>query len=823
MEQTLLWNTIPHSIEQEITQSYIDYAMSVIVSRALPDVRDGFKPVLRRILYAMHDMGLSHNAKYKKSASVVWEVLWKYHPHGDSSVYEAMVRMAQPFSMRYPLVDGQGNFWSIDGDGAAAMRYTEARLTRIAEEMLEDIDQDTVDRRPNYDQSREEPIMLPTKFPNHLCNGTMGIAVGMATNMASHNLTEIIDACLLLIENPEATIDDIMEIVKWPDFATGGIIFDPTTIKAVYEKGRWWITCRGKTHIEELKGQKIIVIDEIPYQVNKSTLCSKIGELVMEKKIEGIVDMRDESSKNIIRVTITLRKGIDPNDVLTQLYKFTELQTNFNINNVSLIEKASQPRVMNIKELLMEFVTFRREVIYKRSVFQLNKAKDRLHILEWLKKAIDILDDVIATIRNANTKQEAKEALMNNFEFSDEQAEYILQMRLQSLVGLEFQKVLDEIEEKKKQIEYLEGIINNPKKLDEVVIDEMVYVKDEYGDARRTEVSTDTSVYELTGSIKALRKAQDQIKEDVILWIGNDHTVRVLYQSRINIIPEDSLEVVYTHNQDKLIALTDTGELVIERLKDLWSFQMKQKSLDIKEKYGLKGNIIFVSSMLHDYQYLGFLSNDNSIKKIKKELLLSFRKFPTVCMSLKEWEKLIKVEAVREWDKIWVVSEQWLLTLFPESGIRPMWKTAWWVKAIELPADDKVANFFVYKDEPFIMIYWTKAGKLINKEDLIFWKSEFAKRGGKTLLVADIEWKEIIKGAISIVEWSVRIRLSDGQIVNVHSNDIQLDDLETPMVGITKEPIDIVYRPREEKEENQKYKLERKEEKKKEEAEENAE
>ncbi|HMT27533.1 MAG TPA: DNA gyrase subunit A, partial [Candidatus Absconditabacterales bacterium] len=250
MEQTLLGNTIPHSIEQEITQSYIDYAMSVIVSRALPDVRDGFKPVLRRILYAMHDMGLSHNAKYKKSASVVGEVLGKYHPHGDSSVYEAMVRMAQPFSMRYPLVDGQGNFGSIDGDGAAAMRYTEARLTRIAEEMLEDIDQDTVDRRPNYDQSREEPIMLPTKFPNHLCNGTMGIAVGMATNMASHNLTEIIDACLLLIENPEATIDDIMEIVKGPDFATGGIIFDPTTIKAVYEKGRGGITCRGKTHIE---------------------------------------------------------------------------------------------------------------------------------------------------------------------------------------------------------------------------------------------------------------------------------------------------------------------------------------------------------------------------------------------------------------------------------------------------------------------------------------------------------------------------------------------------------------------------------------------
>lgn len=298
----------PHSIEKEITQSYIDYAMSVIVSRALPDTRDGMKPVIRRILYAMHDIGLSHNAKYRKSAAVVGEVLAKYHPHGDSSVYDAMVRLAQPFSLRYPLVDGQGNFGSIDGDGAAAMRYTEARLTKLAEEMLTDIDQDTVDWRANYDDSREEPITLPTKFPNHLCNGTMGIAVGMATNMAPHNLTEIIDASLLIMDNPEATIDDIMDIIQGPDFPTGGIMFDKENIKNVYATGKGGITVRGKTHFEDSKNGKLIIIDEIPYQVNKSTLVGKIGELVVDKKIEGVTDIRDESNRDRMRVSITLKK-----------------------------------------------------------------------------------------------------------------------------------------------------------------------------------------------------------------------------------------------------------------------------------------------------------------------------------------------------------------------------------------------------------------------------------------------------------------------------------------------------------------------------------
>ncbi|HRU50482.1 MAG TPA: DNA gyrase subunit A, partial [Candidatus Absconditabacterales bacterium] len=603
---------VPYPLEKDLTQSYIDYAMSVIISRALPDTRDGCKPVIRRILYGMYDMKMFYNTKHKKSARIVGDVMGKYHPHGDSSIYEAMVRLAQPWSMRYPLVDGQGNFGSMDGDGAAAMRYTEARLTKIAEEMIIDIEQDTVDRRDNFDGSLKEPVMLPTKFPNHLCNGTMGIAVGMATNLAPHNLNEVIDACLLLIqkegkeievplsslintenieskdltlqelneniagenfetlENTEAvestetenidpnatqiinysvSIDEIMEIVKGPDFPTGGYIFDPSRIKEVYSKGRGGIVCRGKHEIEEIKSGKNIVITEIPYMVNKSTLVSKIGELVVDKKIDGIVDIRDESNRDRIRVVLQLRKGIDPDQILIQLYKTTDLQSNFNVNNVSLIENGLQPRTLNIKELLMEFVTFRRTVVYRRSNYQLDKAKDRLHILEGLKKAIDIIDEVIETIKKSATKQEAKDNLIAKFDFSEQQAEYILLMRLQSLVGLEIQKISDEIDEKIKLIEYLESIINNSEKLDEVVVEELNYMKDKYGDKRRTEVSNDLSVYNVGNSLKAYRDAADKIKEDVILRIGNDYHVRVLYQSRIVAIPEETLELVYTNNQ----------------------------------------------------------------------------------------------------------------------------------------------------------------------------------------------------------------------------------------------------------------------------------
>jgi DNA gyrase subunit A len=839
--------------------------MSVIISRALPDTRDWCKPVIRRILYGMYDMKMFYNQKHKKSARIVWDVMWKYHPHGDSSIYEAMVRLAQPWSMRYPLVDWQGNFGSMDGDGAAAMRYTEARLTKIAEEMINDIEQDTVDRRWNFDGSLQEPVMLPTKFPNHLCNGTMGIAVGMATNMAPHNLNEVIDACLLLIEkewkevevpidfmdnnenlsqdewnlqtsdenitentyNEETpsidsttnldptnsnetkkikysvSIDEIMEIVKWPDFPTGWCIFDSNRIKEVYSKGRGGIVCRGKHEIEEIKSWKNIVITEIPYMVNKSTLVSKIGELVVDKKIDWIVDIRDESNRDRIRVVLQLRKWIDPDQILIQLYKATDLQSNFNVNNVSLVDNGLQPRTLNIKELLMEFVTFRRQVVYRRSNYQLDKAKDRLHILEWLKKAIDIIDEVIETIKKSATKQEAKDNLMAKFEFSEQQAEYILLMRLQSLVWLEIQKIVDEIDEKIKLIEYLESIINNPEKLDEVVVEELNYMKDKYGDARRTEVSNDLSVYSVWSSLKAYRDAADKVKEDVILRVGNDHNIRVLYQSRIVAIPEETLDLVYTHNQDRLIIITDLWELVVERLKDFGQFTMAKNALDLKEHYGLKWNIVFTKTLHYHYEHLLFLTNNNSIKKIKKDLILKFKKFPTVVMKLEPKEKIASVLAVSDGDNVAVVTEQWRWLLFPASDIRAMWKTAWWVKAIDLQEWDKVSNMFLHQDEPFLLVHNKREAKLLSIEDL-----RVRKRARKWDVWATGDCK--LEWGISIEEWAIRIRFTDWNLQTLHSNDVKLDMPDTPLKEIVKKDIELIYRPWEEKEENFKWKEERK-------------
>ena len=856
--EQLIWGSIKaHSLEKEIKKSYIEYSMSVIVSRALPDTRDGFKPVLRRILYAMYDMKMFYNSKHKKSARIVGEVLGKYHPHGDSSVYEAMVRMAQYWNFRYPLVDGQGNFGSMDGDSAAAMRYTEARLTKIAEEMAADIEQDTVDWKDNFDGSLQEPAMLPTKFPNHLCNGTMGIAVGMATNMAPHNLNEVIDACMLLIEKEGkvvewftleseelrrqnvkwvekeewaedvqgeviedieqefekrvdeewkylVSIDEIMQIIKGPDFPMGGYIFDPNAILEVYKKGKGGIVMRGKAEVEtDVSGQKL-VITEIPFMVNKSSLVSKIGELVVNKKIDGVTDIRDETSKDKVRVVIDVKKDFDTDKILIQLFKYTDLQCNFNLNNVSLIDNGKQPRLLNIKDLLMEFVTFRRSVVYRRSVYQLNKAKDRLHILEWLKKAIDIIDEVIETIKKSQTKADARENLMSKFDFSEAQAEYILMLRLQSLVGLEIRKISDEIHEKLKLIEYLEGIIGDSEKLDCVVKEELEYMKNKYGDERRTIVSDDTSVYNLSWSLKAFKEAADKIKEDVIVWLGDDYSLKVLYQTRILNIPEETLDLVYTHNQDKLIIITDRGELVVQRLKDFGSFSTAGKALDLKKHFELKGKIVFAKTLHFHYEYLVFMTNQNNIKKIKKELLLSFKKFPTVVMKLADKESIVSVRAVKEGEHIGVLTQQGWLLMFNQEDLRAMWKTAGGVKAIDLQDDkDQVVNMFLYQDEPFVLIYSDKNGKLLNVEDLKFWKR--ARRGQ---VVAT--WDDKLIGGISIVEWSIRIRHTDDELVTLHSNDVSLDEPETPLGAMVKKDIECVYRPREEKEENMKYKEEKK-------------
>ncbi len=784
----------PKPIEDEIKQSYIDYAMSVIVSRALPDVRDGLKPVQRRILYAMYREGLLSNKKHAKSAAVVGEVLKKYHPHWDSSVYDAMVRMAQPWNLRYPLVDWQGNFGSIDGDWPAAQRYTEARLTPIAEEMLQDIDLDTVDWQDNYDWSTKEPKFLPTKFPNHLANGTMGIAVGMATNMAPHNLGEVIDALKLLLKNQNADIEDIMQIIKGPDFPTGGIIFDPEQIKQVYAKWKGGIIVRGKVHIEKVKGHDVIVIDELPYQVNKASLVSKIWLLIQQKRLEWVADITDESNRDQIRISITLKRGVDPQNILTLLYKYTDLQTTFNINNVILIEWGLQPALLNIKDLLWEFLQFRREVVLRRSKYLLQKAQDRLHILEGLKKAIDILDDVIATIRASQTRSEAKEQLMKKFEFTDPQAEYILMLRLQTLVGMELQKILDEIEQRQAEIAKLEDIINNPASLDKVVEQEFDYIKDKYADARRTEVVDDETVYDLESRIKKLKSAKDAFKEKVILHVDSQFRIRVLYQSRINIIPEHTLEIIHTHNQDKLIVITSKGEIISKRLKDLGSFTIKSNPLDLKEKFELEGDIVYVGTLEKKFDYIVMLTNQNNIKKVTKQLVASLKKTPTKIMKLAEWEKIIKAIDVNEWDTIVIITKKGMILLFKEKHIRASGKVAWWVKAIDLEAGDEVADMTKNQGEMFVFVHSQKGGKLIALEDL-----KEQKRAQRGLVATTLKENEELRGVLSIDDGAITLRYKDWALWKIHSNDVKLKNRYTPLDQISEKEVESVFRPWEEK------------------------
>ncbi len=784
----------PKPIEDEIKQSYIDYAMSVIVSRALPDVRDGLKPVQRRILYAMYREGLLSNKKHAKSAAVVGEVLKKYHPHWDSSVYDAMVRMAQPWNLRYPLIDWQGNFGSIDGDWPAAQRYTEARLTPIAEEMLQDIDLDTVDWQDNYDWSTKEPKFLPTKFPNHLANGTMGIAVGMATNMAPHNLGEVIDALKLLLRNQNADIEDIMQIIKGPDFPTGGIIFDPEQIKQVYAKWKGGIIVRGKVHIEKVKGHDVIVIDELPYQVNKASLVSKIWLLIQQKRLEWVADITDESNRDQIRISITLKRGVDPQNILTLLYKYTDLQTTFNINNVILIEWGLQPALLNIKDLLWEFLQFRREVVLRRSKYLLQKAQDRLHILEGLKKAIDILDDVIATIRASQTRSEAKEQLMKKFEFTDPQAEYILMLRLQTLVGMELQKILDEIEQRQAEIAKLEDIINNPASLDKVVEQEFDYIKDKYADARRTEVVDDETVYDLESRIKKLKSAKDAFKEKVILHVDSQFGIRVLYQSRINIIPEHTLEIIHTHNQDKLIVITSKGEIISKRLKDLGSFTIKSNPLDLKEKFELEGDIVYVGTLEKKFDYIVMLTNQNNIKKVTKQLVASLKKTPTKIMKLAEWEKIIKAIDVNEWDTIVIITKKGMILLFKEKHIRASGKVAWWVKAIDLEAGDEVADMTKNQGEMFVFVHSQKGGKLIALEDL-----KEQKRAQRGLVATTLKENEELRGVLSIDDGAITLRYKDWALWKIHSNDVKLKNRYTPLDQISEKEVESVFRPWEEK------------------------
>ncbi|HLM83698.1 MAG TPA: DNA gyrase subunit A, partial [Candidatus Bathyarchaeia archaeon] len=561
----------PRELTSEMKESYLAYAMSVIVSRALPDVRDGMKPVHRRILYAMRELGLGHSAKFRKSALVVGDVLGKYHPHGDTAVYDSMVRMAQTFSLRYPMVNGQGNFGSMDGDNPAAMRYTEAKLTAFAEEMMADIEKDTVDFVPNYDASRQEPSVLPAKAPQLLLNGTMGIAVGMATNIPPHNLGELVDAIAYLIENPDCEVKELMQFVKGPDFPTGGSIFNQADIAQAYLTGRGSIVCRAETEIVETKtGQFQIIVTEMTYASNKAAMIEKMADLVKTGKIEGIRDIRDESDKEGVRVVIDLKKEAFPKKILNKLYTLTDLQKSFHVNMLALVD-GIEPKVLNLKAMLEYFVAHRQVVVTRRTQYELRIAKERAHILEGLKKALDHIDAVIDTIRKSATKEIAHDNLMKKFKLSDKQSTAILEMRLQTLAGLERQKIEDELKEKMRLIKELEDLLKHPKKILGVIKTELAELREKYADDRRTRV---------------VRSAVGEFKQEDL--IPNEEAIIVLTQDNYVKRMNPSLYRVQKRGGKGVIGATtkedDTIDLVVSAMThdDLFFFTNTGKVFQTK-------------------------------------------------------------------------------------------------------------------------------------------------------------------------------------------------------------------------------------------------
>jgi len=736
-------------IQTEMQESYLDYAMSVIVMRALPDVRDGLKPVHRRILYVMHELGLRHNVKFRKSAAVVGDVLGKYHPHGDAAVYQSMVHMAQEFSMRYPLIDGQGNFGSMDGDGAAAMRYTEARMSALAEELLVDLDKDTVNWRDNYDATKQEPAVLPGKLPNLLLNGTLGIAVGMATDIPPHNLTEIADAVIKLIEEPEATTEDLLEFVKGPDFPTGGIIYDAAAVKSAYATGKGSIVMRGKTEIIETKTGTIqIIINEIPYRVNKATMLEKIADLVRDKKVEGIRDVRDESDKDGVRIVIDLKKDALANKILNQLFSYTQLQETFHMNMLALVD-GIEPHVLNLKTVLEKYLEHRQIVVRRRTEFELKKAKDRAHILEGLKKALDHIDEIIAVIKKSPTKEEAHANLIKKFKLTPIQTDAILEMRLQTLAGLERKKIDDELKEKLSLIAELEDILKSAKRILKIIKDEVIELKEKFGDERRTVVMKNA-----VGTFSA----EDLIpEENVIITITKSGYVKRLapdtYKSQSRggkgvigqtLKEEDVVEKLLSSNtHDDVLFFTNKGR----------AFQTKVYELPEGSRVGRGQALVnFLQLGAGEYttgvltfgkkdniKYLVMATRNGVLKKVEREEFAKVRRSGMIAMSLKGDDELKWVEGSTGDDQIMLSTENGQAIRFNEKDVRAMGRSASGVTGMRLKKDDKIISMDIIPkvaDVKSLEVLIVTENGLGKKTDLAYYKIQ--KRAGsgiKTLKV----------------------------------------------------------------------------------------
>lgn len=738
------------NIEEEMKSSYIDYSMSVIVARALPDVRDGMKPVHRRVLYGMRELGVFANRPYKKSARIVGEVLGKYHPHGDTSVYYAMVRMAQEWSLRYPLVDGQGNFGSVDGDSPAAMRYTEARLKKIAEEMLADLDKETVDFQLNFDDSLEEPTVLPTKIPNLLINGASGIAVGMATNMPPHNLSEVIDALCAIIDNSDITTDELIQIVKAPDFPTGGIIYGYQGVKDAFETGRGRIVIRGRAEIEAAEhGKSRIVITEIPYMVNKAEMIIKTAELVNDKKIEGISNVNDESDRNGMRVVYDLKKEAIPHVVLNKLYKYTALQTSFSVNNIALVD--GRPQMLTLKLLLEKFIAHRHDVVIRRTQFELRKAEERAHILEGLIIASDNIDEVIRIIRASKTPDEARESLMEAFNLSDIQSRAIVEMRLRQLTGLEQDKLRAEYEDIKKLIEYLKEVLANIDLRMKIIKDELIEIKEKYGDARRTEIVPDAEEF---------NPEDFYADEEVVITISHLGYIKrtalseFRTQSRGGVGSKgsttrdtDFVEHLYTANMHStMLFFTELGKCFWLKVYEIPEGTKISKGRAIQNLLQIDGEdnvkaYINVKTLADkeyiDNHFIVLATKNGIIKKTNLEAYSRPRQNGVNAITIREGDQLLEARLTNGNHEIILAVRSGKAIRFNEKGVRAIGRTASGVRGVSLAAGDSVIGMICIEgaSEDILVVSENGYGKRSDIDDY-----RITKRGGKgvkTLNVTD--------------------------------------------------------------------------------------
>lgn len=786
---SLTGKVVPIDINEEMKHAYLDYAMSVIVARALPDVRDGLKPVHRRILYAMHSLGLTPDKAHRKSAYIVGEVLAKYHPHGDVAVYDALVRLAQDFACRYPLVDGHGNFGSVDGDSAAAMRYTEARMAKISLEMLVDIEKETVDFIPNYDEKTEEPTVLPSRIPNLLINGSAGIAVGMATNIPPHNLAEVIDGVIMLIDNPEADVQDIMTVIKGPDFPTGGKIMGREGILSAYRTGRGTIKVRAQTLIEKTNnGKNCIIVNEIPYQVNKARLIEKIAELVKDKKIDGISDLRDESDRRGMRIMIELRRDANPQVILNQLYKHTQMQDSFGVNMLALVD--GQPQVLNLKQVLFYYLEHQKDVIVRRTRFDLRKAEERAHIVEGLRIAIAYLDEVIKIIRSSRNTELAKKALCEKFGLSERQAEAIVEMRLKQLTGLEREKLEQEYKELVSKIAYLRSILESEKKVLDIIKKELLVIKKKFGDPRRSFISNE---------VVALGTEDLIPEEDVVITITNQGYIKRIpldtYRNQrrggrgvmaMGTKTEDFVRHLFvTTTHHFFLFFTNQGKVFRLKVHEIPEAGRQAKGTAIVNLLYIGGDekitAVIPVKEFDSEQYLFMATRHGLVKKTSLDQYDTSRRDGIIAISLNEEDQLVDVKLTSGEEQIVLATKRGQAIRFPEEQVRPMGRNTRGVRGISLAANDEVVGMETVRPDAYLL---TVTANGFGKRTLLT-EYRAQTRGGKGVINIKVNKRNGHVVAVQVVNGKDEIMMVSAEGIAIRFSAEDISKIGRATQGVT--------------------------------------